>query len=93
MEIWTPQKEHLEESNVARFMESRGFAGLEEFINYTAERPEFWAVFEREVLRLRWRRPYERVLDLSRGVQWPQWFVGGAAQHSRPAGGVAGAAY
>jgi hypothetical protein len=31
-------------------MESRGFAGLEESINQTAERPEFWAVFEREVL-------------------------------------------
>jgi Acyl-coenzyme A synthetases/AMP-(fatty) acid ligases len=77
MEVWTPQREHLDESNVARFMASREFAGLEEFINYTAERPEFWAVFEREVLRLRWRRPYERALDLSRGVQWPRWFVGG----------------
>jgi acetyl-CoA synthetase len=53
MEVWTPQREHLDESNVARFMASREFAGLEEFINYTAERPEFWAVFEREVLRLR----------------------------------------
>jgi len=77
MDVWTPQRDHLEESNVARFMASREFAGLEKFINYTAERPEFWAVFEREVLRLRWRRPYERVLDLSRGVQWPRWFVGG----------------
>jgi acetyl-CoA synthetase len=50
-------------------MASREFAGLEEFIKYTAERPGFWAVFEREVLQLRWRKPYERVLDLSRGVQ------------------------
>jgi len=64
MEVWTPQREHLEESNVARFMASRGFAGLEEFIDYTAERPEFWAVFEREVLRLRWRRPCTRPLFL-----------------------------
>ncbi len=45
-------------------MESRGFTGLEEFINQTAERPEFWAVFEREVLRLRWRRPCTRPLFL-----------------------------
>ncbi len=48
---------------MAGFKESRGFAGLE-FINYTAERPEFWAVFEREVLRLRWRRPRTRPLSL-----------------------------
>jgi hypothetical protein len=45
-------------------MESRGFAGLEEFINCTAERPEFWAVFERKVLRLRWRKPCTRPLFL-----------------------------
>jgi hypothetical protein len=37
MEVWIPQREHLDESNVARFMASREFAGLEEFINYTAE--------------------------------------------------------
>jgi hypothetical protein len=45
-------------------MQSRGFAGLEEFINYTAEMPEFWAVFEREVLRLRWRKLCTRLLFL-----------------------------
>jgi Acyl-coenzyme A synthetases/AMP-(fatty) acid ligases len=77
MEIWRPQKEHLEESNVARFMTSRGFVRLEDFINYTAEKPEFWALFEREVLKLRWYRPYDEVVDMSRGVQWPRWFVGG----------------
>ncbi len=77
MEIWSPQREHLEESNLAKFMSSMGFSILDEFINYTADRHEFWSVFEKEILRLQWRRPYEKVVDLSRGVQWPKWFIGG----------------
>ena len=28
-------------------------------------------------LGVRWSRPYERVLDGSRGVPWPVWFPGG----------------
>jgi len=24
-----------------------------------------------------WSTPYERVADLSRGIQWPRWFPGG----------------
>jgi len=26
---------------------------------------------------IEWARPYSKVLDLSKGIQWPQWFVGG----------------
>ena len=40
-----------------------------------AEREAFW---ERTVTRLgiRFRKPYTRLLDLSQGVETPQWFVG-----------------
>jgi len=30
-----------------------------------------------EEMGIEWARPYSRVLDLSRGIQWPQWFMGG----------------
>jgi acetyl-CoA synthetase len=59
-------------------MSSHGFKTLAEFVSFTQDRPEeFWRSFDREVLNLRWYEDYVRVLDLSRGVQWPRWFVGG----------------
>ncbi|MEL9991528.1 MAG: AMP-binding protein [Thermoproteus sp.] len=78
MNIWRPERTHLEESNVARYMSTYGLRSLDDFIAYTYDRPEeFWKSFEREVLKLKWAEGYQKVLDLSRGVQWPKWFVGG----------------
>ena len=78
MDIWRPERDHLEESNVARYIAAHGLKGLDDFLSLTFDRPEeFWRSFEREVLRLRWYEEYGKVLDLSRGIQWPKWFVGG----------------
>ncbi len=78
MVVWIPERDHLEESNAARFMAGHGLKGVEDFVAFTYERPEeFWGIFEREVLQLRWATPYSKVLDLSRGKPWAQWFVGG----------------
>lgn len=55
MQIWRPEREHLEESNVARYMSSHRFKTLAEFISFTQDRPEeFWRSFDREILNLRW---------------------------------------
>lgn len=76
--MWKPQQRHLEDSNVARYIASRGLKNLDDFIRFTYEQPEqFWGDFVDNVLAVRWARRYDKVLDLSRGVQWPKWFVGG----------------
>lgn len=36
----------------------------------------FWGAALDE-MGIEWACPYTRVLDLSKGIQWPQWFVGG----------------
>ncbi len=36
----------------------------------------FWDAVVRD-LDMRWLKPYDKVLDLSEGVEWPHWFVGG----------------
>jgi len=73
--MWVPEREHKEDSNIGRILAERGEA-LEAFLEYTYT-GDFWFWFESHVLGLRWARRYEKVLDLSRGVQWPRWFVGG----------------
>src|SRR5207249_4007249 len=36
----------------------------------------FWRAVDRD-LGLVWRKPYERVLDSSRGIAWTTWWLGG----------------
>lgn len=77
MSLWRPTPERAANSNVSRYMEGAGLSTLDDFIRYTYEKPEeFWGSFEK-LIGLRWIKPYEKVLDLSKGVQWPRWFVGG----------------
>ena len=36
----------------------------------------FWQEVQKEV-GLVWDKKYEKVLDVSKGIPWPRWFVGG----------------
>ncbi len=75
--IWEPSREWIERTNVWQFMRKLGFADREEFLRYSRENiEEFWArMVEQEGID--WFQPYSRVLDDSRGVEWPEWFLGG----------------
>jgi len=75
--IWEPSREWMEQTNVSQFMRKLGFSNREEFLRYSRENIEaFWAqMVEQEGIE--WFEPYGRVLDTSRGVEWPEWFLGG----------------
>jgi len=75
--IWEPSREFIERTNVWRFMRRLGFSDREAFLLFSREDPErFWDELMRE-MRVEWFEPYRQVLDLSRGPEWAQWFVGG----------------
>jgi len=75
--IWQPSREFIESTNVWRFLRRLGLSTREEFLRFSREEPErFWDEMMRE-MRVDWFRPYERVLDASRGPEWSRWFVGG----------------
>jgi acetyl-CoA synthetase len=74
---WRPTADVVEESNVYRYMASHGIEDLRGFVRHTYQEPErFWEEFARSI-GLRFSKPYERVLDLSRGKPWARWFVRG----------------
>jgi acetyl-CoA synthetase len=75
--IWEPSREFVEQTNVWRFMTRLGFFRLEDFLANSRDNPErFWDEIMRE-MSVEWFEPYRQVLDLSRGPEWAQWFVGG----------------
>jgi acetyl-CoA synthetase len=75
--IWEPTRDWIEQTNAWRFMRKLGFDDREAFLRYSRENTqEFWDKMVRET-GIEWVRPYDRVLDTSRGVEWSEWFLGG----------------
>ncbi|BCU69679.1 AMP-binding protein [Stygiolobus caldivivus] len=74
---WKPDRSWVEESNVYKYMVENNLNALEDFVEFTHEKPEiFWDSFVK-LIGLRFYKEYDRVLDLSGGKEWAKWFVNG----------------
>lgn len=75
---WRPTPEYVERSRLHSFMLRHGLDTFGELIErYSADPEWFWQAVV-EDLGLEWYEPPTQVLDLSRGVEWARWFVGGS---------------
>ncbi len=75
--IWTPPQEYIEHSNVWRFMQRYNISDYAELVRRSIDDIEwFWDAVVRE-LQIEFFTPYRKVLDISQGIPWAKWFVGG----------------
>lgn len=74
--VWQPSEEYLQRSRLKRFMDRHGLDTFEALMERsTTDIAWFWeAVFED--LGIEFYKPYKEVVNLSGGVQWPNWCVG-----------------
>lgn len=75
--VWTPNQEYVEQTRIYRWMQKLGYSTYEEF--YQASIHDiawFWEEVFKE-LNIQWEEPYSNTLDLTNGIQWPDWFHGG----------------
>jgi acetyl-CoA synthetase len=76
--VWNPTKLLLETSNIARFMRAHGISTHHDLVDRsTADIAWFWRAVV-EDLGIEFFRPYDMLMDPSRGIPWTQWFVGGS---------------
>jgi acetyl-CoA synthetase len=74
--LWEPGPEVVRRSRLRRFMDAHGVADLEELQRRSTEDVEwFWGAVA-EDLGIRFRRRYDRVADLSDGIEWARWWPG-----------------
>ena len=75
--VWRPSPTYVEGSHLWRFMQRHGIASLDALMHRsTKDVGWFWeAVLA--VLDIRFRKPYDQILDLSDGLPWARWCVGG----------------
>jgi acetyl-CoA synthetase len=75
--VWKPSGDYLEKSNITRFMRKHNIKTYEELIRRSTSDIEwFWDACLKD-LGLKWQRPYEKLLDVSKGFPWAEWFQGG----------------
>lgn len=75
--VWRPTSQYIENSNMKRLMRKHRIATVEELVKRSTEQIEwFWEAAAKD-LNVEWFKPYEKVLDSSRGIEWARWFIGG----------------
>ncbi|OUM92058.1 AMP-binding protein [Parageobacillus thermoglucosidasius] len=75
--VWYPSEELISSTRLYQWMRRLGFDSYDEFFQASVRDIRwFWQAVENE-LSVNWFTPYRSVLELPRGVKWPEWFVGG----------------
>lgn len=75
--VWRPSKDIMAASRLQRFMARHNISTVEELHRKSIDDIEwFWKAVLQE-LEIEFYKPYERIVDLSRGIAWPRWCVGG----------------
>ncbi len=58
-------------------MQKNKISSIEELSNKANQNLEwFWQQVDQDI-SIVWDKPYKKVLDISKGISWPRWFVGG----------------
>lgn len=74
---WTPDPAQARASRLQQFIDRHRLGDYDSLYRRSIEDLDwFWGAVV-EDLGLEWLRPYDRVLDLSRGIEWARWYTGG----------------
>jgi acetyl-CoA synthetase len=75
--LWRPSEDYVEAANVTRFMRANGISSYDQLVKRSQDDVEwFWDAVVKD-LGIEFYEPYERVMDVSAGIPWARWFVGG----------------
>src|SRR5919199_3110993 len=73
---WFPSDEQIQATNIAALINQLKLSSYPELHAWSAQhRPKFWDVMIQR-LDIRFRQKYTEVVDLTQGVESPQWLVG-----------------
>ncbi len=75
--VWRPTPEHIENANLTRFMRLHNVPGFDELMKRSTEDVAWFTEALLNYLDIRFYKPYTQVVDLTRGIAWPEWCPGG----------------
>lgn len=74
---WIPTQEQIDSSNITSFMKKHQIENLDELLKKSVQDPEWFYPAILNELHIPWMKEYEKVIDLSDGMELPRWFKGG----------------
>ena len=75
--VWTPTQDQVAHTNLKKFMDKHGIASLDELSKRSTEDLEWFWRAVLDDLQIEFYEPYKNVVDLSRGIPWARWCIGG----------------
>jgi acetyl-CoA synthetase len=75
--VWQPTPDYVEQAHLTRFMRLHNIAGFDELMRRSTEDIAWFTEAVLNYLDIQFYVPYTQVVDLSQGVAWPRWVVGG----------------
>jgi acetyl-CoA synthetase len=73
---WTPSEEVIERAQLTRFMKQVGANSFDELYQFSIDDVEKFTAEVLHFLEIKFNPPYEKLLDLSGGVEFPNWCAG-----------------
>jgi acetyl-CoA synthetase len=74
---WQPTAEVIERAQLTKFIRQTGAADFDDLYRKSIENEAWFTAEVLKFLDIRFNPPYEKLMDLSDGIQFPQWCVGG----------------
>ncbi len=75
--VWRPTSMHIKDANLTEFMNRNGIAGYEILMQKSTGDVAWFTEKVLQFLDIQFYQPYTKILDLSDGIQFPKWCVGG----------------
>ena len=75
--VWRPSIDCIEQANLTKFMRLHRIADFDELMKRSTSDVAWFTDAVLKFLDIRFYEPYSQVVDLSGGIQFPKWCVGG----------------
>jgi len=76
-DVWYPRRDDLANSNVTRLIRELRLENYDALYRFSIEKPaEYWRAVN-NFCGVVWSKDFSKFVDLSRGKEFPRWFVGG----------------
>jgi acetyl-CoA synthetase len=74
--IWRPTGDYLK-CRVTDYMKSVGVSDVKELVKRSGQDTEWFWQTALDYVGIRWQKPYQKLMDDSKGFAWTEWFLGG----------------
>jgi acetyl-CoA synthetase len=75
--FWSPNHDFIDRAHLTRFMQANKIDSVPDLLDRSTRDVAWFTDAILRFLDIRFRVPYTQVMDLSQGIAWPKWCVGG----------------